>query len=141
MNVIQKFNYNETQRTPTLHETHVKKSGSESYGNITNQIVDLKDSIYSNLDEKYVTVENKFDDLISKFDGLMDMCKHISDRVEILEKKCDTIDNNVQVVDNKLSQYDIDDDQKSEDFTDDGLTDFLQEHTFETQEISDVEAS
>lgn len=145
MNVVQNFKYNETQRKPTLHETYINKSVSESNYNITSQITDqitdLKNSIYSNLDEKYVSVENKLDDIISKFDVLMDVCKNISNRVENLEKKCDTIDNNVQVVDNKLSQYDIDDDQKSEDFTDDGLTDFLKEHTFETQEIPDAETS
>ena len=139
MNDVQKFKYNETQRKPTLHETYINKSVSDSNYNIINQITDLKNSIYTNLDEKYILVENKIDKLISKFDVLMDVCTNIIDRVENLEKKCDAIDNNVQVVDNKLSQYDIDDDQKSEDFTDDGLTDYLKDHTSEPKEISDTE--
>lgn len=136
MNDVQKFNYNETQRTPILHENYVHKSITDP-NNIIDHIVELKDSIYSNLDNKYISVEDKLNYLISKLDGLIEVCSNVNDRVIFLEKKCDKIMDNVQSVDNKLSQYDIDDDQKSED-TDDGLTDFLQDNILEKKELSDT---
>lgn len=136
MNVVQKFNYNETQRTPILYETYINKGITEP-SNITDQIIDLKDSIYSNLDKKYISVEDKLNHLISKLDSLMEICINVNDKVVFLEKKCNKIADDVQSVENKLSQYDIDDDQKSED-TDDGLTDFSQDNILEKKELSDT---